>query len=58
MVRLLLAKESELQFFRWHCEGFLWEKRIGIGLSPWVFVSFLPSKKKIKSKIEFLENSI
>jgi hypothetical protein len=52
-VRLLLAKESELQFFRRHCEGFLCEKRIGIGLSPWLFVSFLPSKKKIKSKIVF-----
>jgi hypothetical protein len=33
-VRLLLAKESELQFFRRDCDGFLSEKRIEIGLSP------------------------
>jgi hypothetical protein len=41
-----MNKESDLQFFWRYCEDILWEKRIEIGLSPWVFVSFLPSKKK------------
>jgi hypothetical protein len=53
MVRWLLAKESELPFFRWHCEVFLRQKRMEIGLSPWVFVSFLPSKKKRKNKLTY-----
>jgi hypothetical protein len=52
-VRLPLAKESELQFFWRHCEDFLREKRIEIGLSSWVFGSFLPSKKNIKNKFAF-----
>jgi hypothetical protein len=43
-----MNKESELLFFRWHCEGFLWEKRIGIvrQLADWVFVSFCQAKRK------------
>jgi hypothetical protein len=56
-VRLLLAKECELRFFRWRCVAFLRDKKIEVGLSSWVFVSFLPSKKKIKKKIEFLSES-
>jgi hypothetical protein len=55
MVRLLLAKESEFRFFRRHCEGFLSEKRIGVGLSPWVFGSFLPSKKNNKRTFTLIE---
>lgn len=29
-----LAKRSEIQFFRWHWEGFLCEKRIEFGVLP------------------------
>jgi hypothetical protein len=36
-VRLILAKECELRFFRRHCEDSLCEKRIEVGLSPCVF---------------------
>jgi hypothetical protein len=47
-----MNKESELPFFRWKCADFLREKRMGIGLSPWVFGSFLPSKKNIKRTLK------
>jgi hypothetical protein len=49
------GKRERITIFSVALRRFLCEKRIGIGLLPWVFVSFLPSKKKISNKIYFFD---